>query len=93
MPGVVRLGDLSTGHGCFPPQPAIEASPNVFADGLPVVTLGCGWAVHCCKTCHSGVSVEGSSTVFANGKPKVRLGDAISCGSHAAQGSGTVLAG
>lgn len=93
MPGIVRLGDLSTGHGCYPPQAAIEASPDVFVDGIAVVTVDCHWATHCCKSCHDGVSSEGSATVFVNGKPKVRQGDAISCGSHADQCSETVFAG
>lgn len=44
MPGIVRLGDMSTGHGCFPPQASVEASPDVFVDGLPVVTVRVpGW--------------------------------------------------
>lgn len=46
MPGVVRLGDMSTGHGCWPGRPSIEASTNVFVNGRGVHRLGDSWAVH-----------------------------------------------
>lgn len=36
MPGVVRRGDKCSGHGCFPPRPAITWSPNVFVNGRNV---------------------------------------------------------
>jgi len=47
MPGVVRLGDRSCGHGCFQPRPCVEASGNVFVNGKGVHRLGDAWAVHC----------------------------------------------
>jgi len=47
MPAVVRLGDICTGHGCWPPRQNIEASPNVFVNGRGVHRLGDAWAVHC----------------------------------------------
>jgi len=34
---VVLLGDLSNGHGGFPPTPVIEGSPTVFCQGRAVV--------------------------------------------------------
>ena len=47
MPAVVRLGDICTGHGCWPPRQNIEASQNVFVNGRGVHRLGDAWAVHC----------------------------------------------
>ena len=39
MPGIVRLGDVCTGHGCWPPRPNVEASPNVFVNSIAVHRL------------------------------------------------------
>ena len=47
MPGVVRLGDISAGHSCYPPRPCVEASGNVFVNGRGVHRVGDAWAVHC----------------------------------------------
>jgi uncharacterized Zn-binding protein involved in type VI secretion len=95
--GVVRVGDLSTGHGCFPEQQAVQGSTNVLVNGKGVVRLGDLWATHCCTSdpsqCHDGVSSGASSTVFVNGQPVVRVGDPISCGSTAMQGSTNVISG
>ncbi len=92
MPAVTRLGDLSTGHGSYPPQPSIEASSKVLASGVGVVLLGDKYAVHCSSgSCHDGVASSGSPKVFASGRAKVRVGDSISCGSKVAQGSPKVI--
>lgn len=40
MDNAVRLNDMTTGHGCYPPQPIITASPNVFVNGRGVVRCG-----------------------------------------------------
>lgn len=48
MPGVTRRPDLSTGHSCWPPKASIEASPNVFANGLAVERNGDALEIHCC---------------------------------------------
>lgn len=46
LPAVV-LGDLSAGHGGFPPTPAIDAqNGRVFVDGRPVVFTGGRYAPH-----------------------------------------------
>lgn len=89
---VTRLGDMSTGHGGFPPRPNLEASPNVFANMMPVHRQGDKWAVHCTKHCHTGVLTSGSSTVYVNGKQVGRVGDPISCGDQVASGSNNVFA-
>jgi len=86
-------GSISTGHGCFPPKPVIQGSPNVFVEGSEVVRISDNWSVHCCPNqgCHGSISSQGSPNVFANGLPKARVGDAISCGDSVATGASTVF--
>lgn len=92
--GVARVGDLCTGHGCFPPRAAISGSPNVFVNGIPVVRVDDSWANHTCgNNTHGGTTVTGSSFFFVNGKAVARIGDSISCGSVVAAGSGNVFIG
>jgi uncharacterized Zn-binding protein involved in type VI secretion len=43
---VVVLGDLSAGHGGFPPTPAIEGNSRVLVNGVPVVCFGHRYADH-----------------------------------------------
>lgn len=94
MPAVTRLGDICTGHGCFPPRPSTSASGDVFANGIPVHRQGDSWAVHCCgPPCHGSALAAGSGTVYVNGKQCGRIGDPVACGSSVATGSGDVYAG
>lgn len=94
MPASSRLGDLCTGHGCFPPRPSISASPNVFINNIRSLRVTDAYAVHVCGIVFHGSNVaQGSSTVFVNGLPMARIGDAIACGSAVAQGSPNVFAG
>lgn len=94
MPAVTRLGDRSTGHSCFPPRPNIEASSDVFINGIASHRQGDAWDVHCCgDSCHDGNLSSGSSTVFVNGKAKCRIGDPVSCGDYSGQGSSNVFCG
>ena len=94
MPAVTRLGDNCTGHGCWPPRPNNQASPNVFVNGIAVHRQGDGWAVHCCgPACHAGNLAAGSATVYVNGKQCGRVGDSVNCGSTVAEGSPNVFAG
>jgi uncharacterized Zn-binding protein involved in type VI secretion len=94
MPAVTRLGDVCSGHGCFPARVNDEASTDVFINGIGVHRQGDHWVTHCCgPTCHDGVLQTGSSTVFVNGKAAARIGDIISCGSISAQGSPSVFFG
>jgi uncharacterized Zn-binding protein involved in type VI secretion len=90
---VHRLGDLCTGHGCYPPRPNAGASPNVFVNSLGVHRVGDPWKSHCCLGCHGATQASGSPTVFANGRPLARIGDSVSCGSRNQTGSGNVFAG
>lgn len=94
MAAVVRLGDLCSGHGCFPPRANTSASPNVFCNGLAVHRLGDSWGDHSCgHSHHTSVLAAGSSKVFVNGRPIARVADSVACGSVAAQGSSSVFAG
>lgn len=94
MPSVTRIGDFCSGHGCWPPRPSITGSSDVFTNGLNTVRVSDGYLVHCCKyACHPGQLAQGSSSVFVNGLPIGRIGDAVNCGSVAAQGSMNVFAG
>lgn len=95
MPPVVRLGDSSTGHGCFPPKSNVAASGNVLVNGIGAHRVGDAWAVHCGGICgcHDSVAAAGSGSVMVNGMPVARVGDSISCGCSCAAGSGNVIAG
>ncbi|KAF0113227.1 MAG: PAAR repeat-containing protein [Rhodospirillaceae bacterium] len=94
MPAVTRVGDVCSGHGCWPSRPSVEGSPNVFINGLPVVRQGDAFAPHTCPDIpetHGGVLAGGSPTVFVNGRPVGRIGDAVSCGGAVAAGSPNVF--
>ncbi|MBR1658162.1 MAG: PAAR domain-containing protein [Synergistaceae bacterium] len=99
MPSAARLGDLCTGHECFPPRNSTEGSSDVFINGRPAHRQGDSWETHCCTHpevphgCHAGSLSSGSSTVYVNGKQLGRIGDPVSCGSTVATGSGNVFAG
>ncbi len=94
MPAVARFGDRCSGHGCFPPRPNDDGSPDVFVNGLAAHRRGDHWMSHCCGlTCHDSVLAGGSGTVFVNGRPLGRVGDGVACGSVVAQGSGNVFSG
>ena len=94
MAAVSRLGDICTGHGCWPPRPGVTASPDVFVNGIPVHRVGDAWQVHCCDgSCHPGVVVSGSNSVYINGSPAARIGDSINCGSLIAAGSFNTFVG
>jgi uncharacterized Zn-binding protein involved in type VI secretion len=96
MPGIVRLGDVCSGHSCWPSRPNNQASSNVFVNSLGCHRVGDSWAMHCCPSipeCHSSTAATGSSTVFANGKSVCRAGDSVACGSTMVGCSGNVFAG
>ena len=88
------MGFICSGHGCYPPRPNVQGSPNVFVHGIPWHRRSDAWGVHCCPPpCHASVLAGGSSTVFANGLGVARIGDAVACGSVAIQCVSDVTAG
>lgn len=95
MPGphAARYKDFCTGHGCYPPRPNDEASPNVFVNRLGWHRQGDHWEVHCCPPCHDSNLFAGSSTVFVNRRPAGRKGDPVHCGSLVRDHSPNVTAG
>ena len=93
MPSVVRLGDLSQGHGCFPSVANNFASPNVFANSIAIHRLTDTQLIHCCgPSCHVGTQSSGSPNVFVNNLAVARTGDAYSCGDFDGEGSPNVFA-
>lgn len=68
---VTRIGDLSAGHGCFPPTPVVTGSPNVFANSIQIARVGDIHGTHSCSsTVHAGGAraiIVGSPDVFVNG--------------------------
>ena len=100
----VRKGDLSSGHGCYPPTKVKNGSETVFINGKPAFRKGDFWQKHCCgEFCHDPFSTEGSEKVFVEGIPLVRVGDKSefanggmgleNCGIIATTGSDNVFAG
>ena len=98
MPQVARLGDICTGHSCYPPRPNIEACKTVFCNGRLVHCENDMWAVHSCggDKHKEKVTIEGyREKVVVEGDPIARVGDPIGpgCGSRIATGSTNVFAG
>lgn len=92
MAAASRLGDLSSGHGCFNPTACVEVTASkTFINGILAQTVGSKFASHRCgKTTHpifSRLSQGGSSKVFIEGLPAIRIGDSIACGDTVGQGS------
>lgn len=98
MAAAARKGDLSTGHGCFPPTACIDAvASKTYINGILAQVQGSTFNSHRCgKTVHptsSRNTTTGSGTVFIEGKPAIRIGDSIACGDTAGQGSPNVQIG
>ncbi len=94
MPAVSRLGDMSTGHGCFPPTALIQTPVSkTFFNGIKpsVINSGCQHATHCCGiVCHGGTARSPStvaSKTYIEGFLAARIGDNIACGDAIAEGS------
>ena len=90
-----RVGDMHSGHGCFPPTNAVVGSPNVKVNGRQAMMVGAMYQTHCCpkKGCHPPIQSSGSGTVRINGRPASRLGDMTGCGAATISGSSNVLIG
>lgn len=94
MPAVSRIGDLSTGHGCYPPT-VLVVTPvkKTFWNGKlsSVVNSACQHATHCCgSSCHVGSERSpstGALKTYIESWAAARIGDNITCGDAIAQGS------
>jgi uncharacterized Zn-binding protein involved in type VI secretion len=94
MPAISRIGDMSTGHGCFPPTALVQTSvTKTYFNGIlaSVVDSGCQHAPHTCGiTTHAGSTrspSSGASKTYIEGFPAARIGDNIACGDAIAEGS------
>ncbi|WP_413110582.1 type VI secretion system PAAR protein [Thaumasiovibrio sp. DFM-14] len=94
MGNAVKLGDIGSGHGGYPPTPVCGGSSNVFYDGLPAGRVGDPLILHAKpKSPPHGRSIaSGSSSVFVNGKAAAKSGDSVTCGGSMS-GGGTVSIG
>jgi len=79
---VVRLNDVCSGHGCYPPRKSTSCSPDVICEGDYVVRYGDTLESHGCAVCipHGGTHV-GEHDVIVNGRSIQVGGDPIDCGS------------
>ena len=92
MPPSVRFGDLTTGHGCWPPTTLATASPNVIINDIGSVRISDDIVPHCCPAgCHGGQQCSGSPDTYVNDLAMARVGDLISCGDSNAEGSPNVI--
>lgn len=95
MAAASRKGDLTTGHGCFPPTAITGSCNKTFINGIKASVLNAGVATHRCgKSVHAGrVVSSGSGKVFIEGLPATRIGDSVNCGDTIGQGSNNVQFG
>lgn len=107
MTAVTRKGDLTKGNAGphqWLPTKSIEGSPDVMANGIPVVRVGDAYDIHKFAlfpaqspmppvSPHDSVSAQGSTTVFANNKAVTRVGDQTSCADIVEIGSPNVFVG
>jgi hypothetical protein len=94
--GAIRVGDVSTGHGCWPPTTAAVGSVTSFTDQLPQVRMTDAYVLHCCPGppgCHPVMAAQGSQTAFTDQLASHCVGHALSCGDIAAIGSLTSFKG
>lgn len=96
FPALYTLGDLTTGHGCFPPTgylpPPVGASPNVRMNGAFVHRVGDVTKPHTCSGAdiHSDVIATGDPTVLVNGRPVAIIGLSILTPAGVVSGYGSV---
>ena len=94
MPAIARIGDVSAGHGCFPPTNLTQTyATKTYFNGklVAVVDPSTRFAPHSCgRDTHAGITraiSSGSSKTYIEGKPAARIGDNIACGDACAEGS------
>ncbi|MBB78361.1 MAG: hypothetical protein CL844_05110 [Crocinitomicaceae bacterium] len=88
MPGVARLGDISS-HGGFLTLPVAK---SVRTNGRPTAHLG---TIHVCPIpFHPPTPIfPGKPSVRVEGKPIATIGEKAGCGAVVVTGSGDVRAG
>ena len=96
MPAQCRLGDMSTGHGCFPPTAVNGAvASKTTVEGSAAAMKDSTHPPHSCdSTVNSGRKISsGSGKTTIEGKPAARIGDPISCGDAMGQGASKTFFG
>ena len=93
MKPVTRVGDIHSGHQCFPPTKGSSGSPNVFANGRAVMRLGDNFKPHGCPKPHSVIASTGYGKVLVNGKAIVRVSSKTACTATVVMGSPNVVVG
>ena len=92
--GAARLGDSTTGHGCFPPVPCNSASANVRVNKKGAERQGDTHPAHSCPKVPPHVPVaKGGGTVRINKRKAHRKGDGHGCGDSQAGASTNVRFG
>ncbi|WP_353304005.1 type VI secretion system PAAR protein [Sessilibacter corallicola] len=93
MGNAVKLGDIGTGHGGFPPTPVISGSSDVFVNGLPAGRVGDSLLPHLKPKHppHPRSISSGSSSVFINGKAAAFTGGSVSCGGTTVGGGNVTI--
>ena len=91
MPGAARFQDICSGHGCWPPRPNNQASPDTFVNGRGWHRRTDSWEIHCCPPCHGGNLKDGSPDTFVNGLEGGRCHDPVDCGSYVQECSPNVI--
>ena len=99
MPGVVRIGDSSTGENGYPATALVDTpQTSVYIDGALAGVVGASYATH--SKPHAPTHYQdaervitgGSTTVIVEGKGLARIGDPVADGDTAAAGSSDVIA-
>ena len=96
MPAQCILGDMSTGHGCFPPTAVNGAvASKTSIEGSPAAMVNSTHPPHACgNTVHSGRKISsGSGKTTIEGRAAARIGDSISCGDSMGQGASKTFFG
>jgi uncharacterized Zn-binding protein involved in type VI secretion len=94
MPAVSRKGDMSTGHGGFPPTAMISTPvTKTYFNGIlaGVVDSGCKFADHSLGTTVHPADIRypsaGASKTSIEGMKAARIGDSLNDGDAIAEGS------
>ncbi|HEY3591737.1 MAG TPA: PAAR domain-containing protein [Buttiauxella sp.] len=89
MSAIAIASSICSGHGGFPPRPAVTNEPFMTVNGLPVLVAGNMFAVHAdIVSSHDGSAISTRPYFTVNGVPIVCVGDPVSCGSSVATGDG-----